>query len=75
MNQAESTALWPMVWSSTGSPLQATMRGLKTFALRTSNCHQSGCSTWLARRWHEVIAFNIARQLHALTLGTLGQRQ
>eukprot|EP00969_Alexandrium_andersonii_P083893 3701940-Alexandrium_andersonii.AAC.1 len=58
-----------------GSPLSATMKGLKALALQTSNNRQSGCSTWLARRWHGVVAFSIARQLHALTLGTLDQRQ
>eukprot|EP00969_Alexandrium_andersonii_P258874 11446496-Alexandrium_andersonii.AAC.1 len=57
-----------MVRCSMGSPLQATMQGLKTLALRTSSSHQNSCSTWLARRWHGVVAFGIARQLHALTL-------
>eukprot|EP00969_Alexandrium_andersonii_P247712 10946321-Alexandrium_andersonii.AAC.1 len=51
------------------------MKGLRTLALRTSNSSQSGCAAWLARRWRAVIAFGIARQLHALTLGTLDQRQ
>eukprot|EP00969_Alexandrium_andersonii_P253696 11212542-Alexandrium_andersonii.AAC.1 len=58
-----------------GSPLPATMKGLRTLALRTSNSSQSGCAAWLARRWHALIAFGIARQHHALTLGTLDQRQ
>eukprot|EP00969_Alexandrium_andersonii_P255759 11305520-Alexandrium_andersonii.AAC.1 len=75
MIRAESSALWPMVRSSMGSPLQATMQGLRTLALRTSNRHQNSCASWLARRWHAVAAFGIARQLHALTLGTLDQRQ
>eukprot|EP00969_Alexandrium_andersonii_P127998 5656368-Alexandrium_andersonii.AAC.1 len=66
MNRSESSALWPMVWSSMGSPLPATMKGLRTLALRTSNSNQSGCAAWLARRWHAVVAFGIARQLHAL---------
>eukprot|EP00969_Alexandrium_andersonii_P315434 13935676-Alexandrium_andersonii.AAC.1 len=30
---------------------------------------------WLARRRHAIVAVGIARQLHALTLGTLDQRQ
>eukprot|EP00969_Alexandrium_andersonii_P052530 2307201-Alexandrium_andersonii.AAC.1 len=51
------------------------MPGLKALALRTNSNHQSACSTWLAGRWHGVVAFSIARQLHALTLGTLDQRQ
>eukprot|EP00969_Alexandrium_andersonii_P020926 915218-Alexandrium_andersonii.AAC.1 len=38
---AESTATWPMVWSFTCSPLPATMRSLKTLALRTSSSHQN----------------------------------
>eukprot|EP00969_Alexandrium_andersonii_P221199 9769412-Alexandrium_andersonii.AAC.1 len=51
------------------------MQGLRTLALRTSNSHQNSCASWLARRWHAVVAFGIARRLHALTLGTLDQRQ
>eukprot|EP00969_Alexandrium_andersonii_P324259 14327624-Alexandrium_andersonii.AAC.1 len=51
------------------------MRGLRTLALRTSTRDQNGCASWLARRWHAVVAFGIARQLHALALSTLDQRQ
>eukprot|EP00969_Alexandrium_andersonii_P046946 2059994-Alexandrium_andersonii.AAC.1 len=64
-----------MVWSSTGSPLPATTQGLRTLALRASHSHQNGSASWLARRWRAVVAFGIARQLHALALGTLDQRQ
>eukprot|EP00969_Alexandrium_andersonii_P079842 3520190-Alexandrium_andersonii.AAC.1 len=46
-----------------GSPLQAAAQGLKTLALRTSSSRQNSCSTWLARRWHVVVAFGVARQL------------
>eukprot|EP00969_Alexandrium_andersonii_P220580 9742209-Alexandrium_andersonii.AAC.1 len=75
MHRAESSALWPMVSSSMGSPLPATMQGLKTLALRTSSSHQDSCAAWPARRWHGVVAFGVARQLHALTVGTLDQQQ
>eukprot|EP00969_Alexandrium_andersonii_P200426 8853238-Alexandrium_andersonii.AAC.1 len=58
-----------------GSPLPATMQGLRTLAFRTSNSHQGSCAAWLSRRWHAVVALGIARQLHALPLGALDQRQ
>eukprot|EP00969_Alexandrium_andersonii_P260157 11502407-Alexandrium_andersonii.AAC.1 len=41
MGRAESSAPRPMVWSSMGSPLPATMQGLRTLALRTSSSHQN----------------------------------
>eukprot|EP00969_Alexandrium_andersonii_P339807 15021406-Alexandrium_andersonii.AAC.1 len=67
MHRAESSARWPSVWSSMVSPLQATMQGLRTLALRASNSRQNSCASWLARRWRAVVALGIARQLHALT--------
>eukprot|EP00969_Alexandrium_andersonii_P336824 14888030-Alexandrium_andersonii.AAC.1 len=76
MDRAESSALWPMVWSSMGSPVPVTTQGLRTLALRTSKSHQNSCASWLAWRWRAVAAFGIARQPHALALGgALDQRQ
>eukprot|EP00969_Alexandrium_andersonii_P363852 15462824-Alexandrium_andersonii.AAC.1 len=72
-----------------GSPLPATMLGLKTLALRTASnragTQDLGLKTLAlrtsktlalrtARRWHGVVPFGSARQLHASTMGTSEQR-